>query len=55
MTVDIKTTYLGRSLGQLGHAMVADNDILYVYGGVQGSLTHDVIATHISQLVGLKS
>lgn len=41
---------LHRKLGQYGHDMIVNEDKLYVYGGVQGSLTEDVIGIDISSL-----
>ena len=45
------TSGLDRSLGQYGHTMQAHDNFLYVYGGVQGSLTQDVISTRLRSVL----
>ena len=45
------TSGLDRTLGQYGHTMQAHDNFLYVYGGVQGSLTQDVISTRLRSVL----
>jgi len=42
---------LGRSPGQMGHTLaIGNNRFLYAYGGLQGSLTSDIIAVSIAEV-----
>ena len=45
------TSGLDRTLGQYGHTMLAHDNFLYIYGGVQGSLTQDVISTRLRSVL----
>lgn len=46
----LDTAQLGRGQGQTGHTMAYDNGVLYIYGGVSGSLTNDIIAIHYDSI-----